>query len=137
MSRASPLPHDVTPEEHLLEPVCNAWRRELLLYCSISRPKREVFRESICAGKKQRYTALQDLCASGWLREQHDTYTLNVAAVSALERLTDSVAGTDLHPFEDAAGCDASIAALSSTLHVMPHSKVSLPSGRVKARGFL
>jgi hypothetical protein len=25
----------------------------------------------------------------------------------------------------------------SSTLHVMPHSKVSLPSGRVKARGFL
>jgi hypothetical protein len=26
---------------------------------------------------------------------------------------------------------------LSSTLHVMPHSKVSLPSGRVKARGFL
>lgn len=112
MSRASPLPNDLTFEESLLAPVCNVWRRELVLYCSIPRRKREVFREFICAGKKQRYAALHDLCASGWLREQGGSYTLNVAAVSTLQQLTESVAGAELHPFSDEAGCDANVAAL-------------------------
>ncbi len=112
MSRAAPLPYDLTDQEGLLAPVCNPWRRELVRWCATPRTKRDTFREFVCAGKKQRYAALQDLCASGWLREHDGTYKLNVAAVGALEGLTDSVAGTEMHPFEDAAGCDASIAAL-------------------------
>lgn len=112
MSRAAPLPHDLTEQEGLLAPVCNAWRRELVRWCAAPRTSRDIFREFVCAGKKQRYAALHDLCASGWLREQRGTYTLNLAAVVALERLTGSVTGTELHPFEDVAGCDASIAAL-------------------------
>ena len=112
MSRPSPLPHDLTAEEGLLAPVCNAWRRELIRYCARPRQQREVFREFIFAGKKQRYAALNDLCTSGWLRAQEDTYSLNVAAMSALQRLSESVAGLEAHPFDDVAACDASVAAL-------------------------
>lgn len=112
MSRAAPLPYDLTDQEGFLEPVCNAWRRELVRWCAEPRTRRDIFREFVCAGKKQRYDALHDLCASGWLREQSSSYTLNIAAVSALEQLAESVAGAEPHPFEDAASCDASVAAL-------------------------
>ena len=112
MSRAAPLPHDLTDQEGFLAPVCNAWRRELVRWCAEPRTRRDIFREFVCAGKGQRYAALYDLYTSGWLREHGGSYTLNVAAVSALEQLVESVAGAEPHPFEDAASCDASIAAL-------------------------
>lgn len=112
MSRAAPLPHDLTDQEGFLAPVSNAWRRELVRWCAEPRTRRDIFREFVCAGKKQRYAALHDLCASGWLREHGGSYTLNVVAVSALERLAESVAGAEIYPFEDVTGCDASVAAL-------------------------
>ena len=112
MSRPAPTLYDATPEEPFLAAIANPWRRELLAYCTEPRSKQDVFREFICAGKKQRYTALAGLVETGWLYDEGETYTLNSTALVILSELIGSVVGQSHDATDDDKSCDAAVAAL-------------------------
>lgn len=113
MSRPAPNLTDATPEESFLAAIANPWRRELVAWCATPRSKKEVFREFLCAGKKQRYVGLAGLVESGWLREVHaGFYLLNPAAPVLLSQLIGVTVGQNPQPFDNDVACDAAVAAL-------------------------
>lgn len=123
MSRPAPNLTDATPEESFLAAIANPWRRELVAWCATPRSKKEVFREFLCAGRKQRYVGLAGLVASGWLQELEGTgqvmaqgdgecYELNFAAPMTLSHLIGVTIGQNLQAYEDDVACDAAVAAL-------------------------
>ena len=112
MSRPAPTLYDATPEEPFLAAIANPWRRELLAYCTESRSKQDVFREFVCAGKKQRYTALAGLVDTGWLHDLGDHYALNPIACVILSELIGTVVGQAYDAILDDKSCDAAVAAL-------------------------
>ena len=126
MSRPAPNLNDATPEEHFLAAIANPWRRELLVYCVTPRSQREVFREFVCAGKKQRYTGLQGLVQNGWLHGYSDVHRLEVYRLNPIgpillsqligvtfgqgwDRIDDDGMPSAVSEYE---ACDAAIAAL-------------------------
>lgn len=115
MSRPAPTLNDATPEETFLAAIANPWRRELLAYCTEPRSKREVFREFVCAGKKQRYTGIAGLIEAGWLHEIESFYALNPTARVVLSELIGSVVGQTFDLIQDNEACDAAVAALRRT----------------------
>lgn len=113
MSRPAPALADTTSEESFLAAIANPWRRELVAYCAEPRSKRDVFREFLCASKKQRYAGLSGLLDTGWLRESAvGFYALNPAAPALLSGLIGVTVGQSSSPYEDDEACDAAVAAL-------------------------
>lgn len=116
MTRPAPNLSDGTPEESFLAAIANPWRRELVAWCVTPKTQREVFREFVCAGKKQRYTGLAGLVEGGWLREPFKGYyTLNPAAPLTLSHLIGITVGQSYQAYEEETACDAAVAALRRT----------------------
>lgn len=115
MSRPAPALADATPEESFLAAIANPWRRELVAFCAEPRTKQGVFREFLCASKKQRYAGLNGLVETGWLRESAEMYRLNAAAPVLLSQLIGVTVGQSPRPYEDDEACDAAVAALRRT----------------------
>lgn len=108
-----PLLKNLTAEDALLAGIGNAWRRELLRFCSKPRTRRELQREYLFTHLTQIIPTLKVLIAAGWLTQQGNTYRLNPHhihdVIQLVESLFNAVPGVG-EP--DDALLDASIAAL-------------------------
>ena len=112
--RTAPDQADTTPEEKLLAPINNPWRRALVTFCRDWRSRRDIGREFVGAGKNQLPNALKELNEAGWLwhKEETDEYTLSPIVASEIELLLDRIGNLAPYVYEDDAACDACIAAL-------------------------
>ena len=126
-----PLHANLTPEDALLAGLGNAWRRELLRFCSVPRTRRAIQREYLFTCGTQITPTLEVLTRAGWLAVQEETYRLNPGCIYHVMQLIEALfrAAPDVGKPENAL-VDASIAALRrescrQVLHVLQGEEMS------------
>lgn len=108
-----PLHKDMTPEDALLAGIGNAWRRELLRFCSTPRSRQEIRREYLFTHLTQLSPTLSTLTAAGWLIPEGTTCRLNPQHIYSVRQLIEDLFQVTPEVSEpDDTLIDASMAAL-------------------------